>query len=301
MTTSSSDRAPTCRILGQALLALVACAALAAPGCEALNKQGKYTAEHTSGAKAKMEAMKSANEYKMGEQAFFAGDLPKAQKHSETSITLNEKVAKSHVMLGRIKMEMGDLEAAQACFDKALKLDAKSVDSEYYQGILAERIDRREDALTHYLAAGTLDSANPQYAIAAAEMMIETGKIEDAEAFLSGRRNTFDHNAGINQTLGHIALLKSDPKTACTFFNEARLLAPDDQSIIEDLIRAEIATGQFTQAEYYLARIQTNKDNKNRRDLLQMRAACLVQIDRSVEAREILITLTQGRGGRLGR
>src|SRR5262245_44194168 len=118
------------RVLGQALrgalavgiLALLGWAAVFAPGCVG---HGKHTAEHLSAAKTKMEAMKSATEYKMAEQAFLGNDLPKALKHIDYSISLNEKVARSHVLRGRTFMEMGDLESAAACFTHALELDPK--------------------------------------------------------------------------------------------------------------------------------------------------------------------------------
>src|SRR5262245_8626524 len=99
----NSNRAHTGRILGHSLqtaigigvLAFLGWAALAAPGCG----HGRYTREHISAAKTKMEALKSATEYKMAEQAFLSGDLPKALKHVEYSLSLNNPVAKSHVLL----------------------------------------------------------------------------------------------------------------------------------------------------------------------------------------------------------
>ena len=299
---TTTDHANTQNVLGQALrtmilvggLTLLGWAAIIAPGCEG---QGKYTKHEASAAKMKMEGLKAANEYKMAEQAYLGGDLPKALKHVTISLSLNDSVAKSYVMLGRIKMEMGDVEGAQASFEHAQKLDAKNVDAEYFQGILAERIDRRDEALAHYTNACELDATNPQYTIAAAEMMIEAGDIAKAETFLLGRKNTFDHNAGIRQTLGHIQLMKNEPAQAAATFNDAHLLAPDDQSITEDLVRAQIAIAKFAEAEYNLARLLTGKENKDRRDLTAMRAACLVQLDRPVEARTLLLTLTQSQAG----
>ena len=45
----------------------------------------------------------------------------------------------------------------------------------------------------------------------------------------------FPSSAGVRQTLGHIAMMKNDVKRAAELFNEARLLAPDDNGILEDL------------------------------------------------------------------
>jgi tetratricopeptide (TPR) repeat protein len=281
--------------VGITVAAALAWGMLNAGGCAGTH--GEHTAKQLSAAKIKMDGIKAATEYKMAEQAFLGGDLTKARKHVEHSISLNEEVAKSHVLRGRVLMEQGDLENASAEFKQAQAVDPKNVASEYYQGILAERIERSEEALNHYVAASELDSTSPQYAIAAAEMMIELGQVERAESYLLSHAANFDHNAGIRQTLGHIAMMKSEPAKAVTLFNEARLLAPDDQNINEDLIRAQISAKKYAEAEYNLGRLLTGKDNKDRRDLKHMQASCLMMLDRPVEARAILINLTADRAG----
>lgn len=289
-TTSRRDHfARAARILGT-----VAAFALLAGGC---SSHGSYTAEHKNAAKARMEQLKSATEWQMAHQAFLAGDLPKALKHVNFSIELNENVCKSHVLKGRILMEQGQLDQASAAFAQAEKLDSKNADAWYYQGILAERIDRKEDALQRYLGAGELDTSNPQYAIAAAEMMMAMDRLDDAEKFLLERKTNFDHAAGIKQTLGHIAMLRGKPEIAAPLFNEARLLAPDDSTVIEDLIHAYIALGQYPDAESHLARLLATADGRTRRDLMHLRAKCLLQMERPVDARDLLLKVTAESSG----
>jgi len=278
-------------VAGAAAVALT----LIAGGCG--GGHGKYTKAHMSGAKAKMAALKSGTEFQMAQQAFLGGDLHKALKHGDYSISLNEKVAKSHVLRGRVLMEMGDLEGSAAALAKAAELEPDNVDSEYYRGILAERIDQHPEALARYSRAAELDGANPQYAIAAAEMMIELGRVDEAEGYLTTRTASFQHNAGVRQALGHIALMKEQPDRAATLFNEARLLAPDDKNIIEDLVRAQVATGKFVEAEYNLGRLLQAPGAKGRRDLLHTRARCLVQLDRPVDARDVMAELVKGAEG----
>jgi len=300
---SNSDRSGTVSLVSQGLRIAVgitvagglAWGVLNATGCTGTH--GKYTAEHQSTAKVKMEGIKAATEFKMAEQAFLAGDLPKALKHVDYSMSLNRDVARTHVLRGRVLAEMGNIESAIDCFKLAQGIEPKNVDAAYYQGTIAERIERREEALAHYMAASEIDSANPQYAIAAAEMMIELGKVDEAQTYLTSHGANFDHNAGIRQTLGHIAMMQNKPDVAATLFNEARLLQPDDQTITEDLIRAQIATEQYAEAEYNLNRLLMGKQNKDRRDLQHMRATCLVLLQRPVEAREILINLTTDQAG----
>ncbi len=280
--------------VGVTVTAALALGMLSAQGC---NTHGKSTSAHISQAKMKMEGIKAATEYKMAEQAFLSGSMPKALKHVDHSLSLNDGVAKSYVLRGRILAELGDVENAVVSLRKGQEIDPNNVDAHYFLGTIAERVERREEALAHYLAASELDKTNPQYAIASAEMMMEVGEIDRAESYLKAHTANYDHNAGVRQTLGHIAMMKNDPESAVKLFSEARLLAPDDQTVTEDLIRAQIATHKYAEAEYNLSRLLTGAANKDRRDLQHMRAKCLVLLDRPVEARQILIALTTDQAG----
>lgn len=259
--------------------------------------KGKYTTEHTNAAKAKMNMLKSATEYQMAFQAFMAGDLPKANNHIDYSITLNESVVKSHVLRGRIMMEMGNLEKAVACFQYAETLDAANVEAAYYQGVLAERVARKEEALSFYRKAADLEPANAQYCIAATEMMIDLARVDEADAYLRQRQERFVNNAGIKQVLGNIAMLRKDTRTAQNLYGEARLLAPDNKAIVENLIRAQIANAAFADAEVNLSKLLADRAMQDRRDLRHMRAKCLVRLDRLVEARDVYLELTKDRDG----
>lgn len=281
-------------IKNRLVLGAAVAAALLGAGC---GSHGKYTEQHISAAKEKMQAMKSATEWEMARQAFLAGDLEKAKKGVDRSIALNPNVAKSHVLRGRVMMEMGDLEQAANSLLTARTIDPSYVEGAYYLGICYERFTQKDKALEAYKQAAELDQAAPQYAIAAAEMMIDLDQVDEAQEYLETRRATFEHNAGVRQALGHIALIKGDKARAVMLFGEARLLAPDDQAILEDLARAQVEVGQFADAENNLAKLLSSPDYKARRDLLLTRARCLVQVERPMEAREILLGLTGDQSG----
>ncbi len=258
---------------------------------------GTHTGPQVSQAKEKMNAMKAATEWQTARQAFFGGDLSKALKHVNISLGLNGDVAKSHVLKGRILMESGDLEGSAQSFEKAEALEPDNVEAQYYQGALYERLAQKDKARDRYLKAAELDAANPQYAIAAAEMMIDLGKLDQAEDYLRSRRAAFQHNAGVRQTLGHIATMRGDHKSAATLFNEARLLAPDDVAILEDYARAQYENREYAEAEYALGKVLTKDENETRRDLRLMRAECLMKLDRLVEARTLLSEMSRQAAG----
>ncbi len=275
-------------------LGIMMYAATSMGGCRG---NGKYTTERKNLAKVKMDGMKAANEYQMGLQAFLAGDLDKARRHVDASLALNGDVPRSHVLRGRIFLEKNELEGATDGFERAAALDPNNVESQYYRGILAERLLRREEALSFYLKASELDPTDPQYPLAAAEVMVDLGRAEDAKQYLLSMSDRFRHTPGIQQTLGHIALLENDYAGAEQLFSQARLLSPDQMEIVEDLAQVQFAMGKYADAEANLSRVLQDKQFAARRDLLQLQARALLAMDRTVEARDVLLKLTSDEVG----
>lgn len=274
------------------LAAVLAGATLA--GCAG---HGAHTSAAITGAQERLTAFKAGVEWDMARQQFLAGELDKALRTADRALAMNPSVAKSHVLRARILMEMGRLEDARESLLRARAVDPAHVDAHYYEGVLLERLSDPAGALERYLAAMDLDEGNPQHPLAAAEMLIETGRPDAAEALLQSRRARFEHNAGIRQTLGHLALMRSEPDHAADLFNEARLLAPDDLVILEDLARAQALAGRFGEAEFNLSRVLDADQARNRRDLLHLRARCLIELNRPLEARDILLGLTRDKAG----
>lgn len=264
-------------------------------GCQG---HGKWTTEGIDNANKRVAELKSATEWDMARQQFMVGDLKKALESVDRSLALNPGVTKSHTLRGRILIELGQLEQATGALQRALEIDAANVDAHFYLGVVNERFRNTEKALEHHLAAANLDKSNPQYTMAAAEMMMELGRLDEAARFLGEHGKAFEHNAGVRQQLGHIALMQGEPAKAVAFFEEARLLAPDEPSMLEDLALAQVSAGMFAEAEYNLRRIMDAPKSKERRDLRHAQAKCLAALNRPVEARQILLGLSTEEAGK---
>ncbi len=275
-------------------LAGLACSAIGTIGCQG---HGSYTAEGVSLAQERMSQIKAGTTWDMARQQFLAGDLRKALSSVEQSLVANDNVPKSHALKGRILVELGELEGAVDSFKKALAIDPSFVEAHFYLGVVYERFQDTDAALEKFRAASALDPSNVQYVIAAAEMLMEQGRLEEAERMLQGERSRFEHNAGVRQTLGHIAMMRGDMHRAVELFSEARLLAPDESGIVEDLALSQIAAGRFAEAEYSIRKLLDRPENRGRRDLLHARARCLMRLDRPVDARAILLELTRDDKG----
>lgn len=278
------------RHLSRAAQAAVVGSSLLIVGC---GGHGNFTESHKSSAAIKHDALKAATSWDMGHQAYLAGDLRRALEHVDQSIALNDAVAKSHVLRGRILLEMSRLDESLDALHRAETINPEYVDAQYYLGIVYERLVERDRALEHYMRAADLDPSNAQHVVAVAEIMMDENRVDDAREYIATRRTRFNHNAGVRQTLGHIALISGDTDLALEMFNEARLLAPEDENILEDLARTQVALGRYRDAEFSLSKLIKNvKENETRRDLQHMHARCLVETGRFVDARNGYLKLT---------
>lgn len=248
-------------------------------------------------AQSKLATVKSGVEWQQAQQQFLAGDLDKALSSVNKSLKVNPKVPKSYVLKGRIILEKGDGPAAVECFNQALALDPENCDANYYLGIVAERNREHAEALAHYRKSMELDASNPQYVIAAAEMLVQLDQRNEAIQLLLGCSSDISNSAGIRQTLGQIEALQGHYAKAAEYFGEARLIAPNDTQIVEQLVKAQVAAGQYADAEFYLSQLFKNDKIAARRDLQVLRARCLVHLDRLVDARTLLLKITESEAG----
>lgn len=258
---------------------------------------GGRTSQQMTQAAQRMAQIKSATEWEMAEQAFQAGDLDRALEKVNNSIVMNPSVTKSHVLKGRVLLETGELEKARRSLLEAQVIDPTFEDAHYYLGMVYERLAKKDEALRCYETAAVLNPEQALYAVAVAETMVDLNRIEDAQKYLDDRAGVFEHNAGVRQTLGHLAMMQGDKQKAAEYFRDARLLSPEDSSMLEDLVIAQMEIGEFAEAEYGLSRLLAEEGMEDRRDLLRMRARCLLELDRVIEARETLLMLTSADGG----
>lgn len=277
---------------------------LAAGGCMG---HGQHTQEGKDLAQTRMDQLKAGTQLQMAQQQFQAGDLDKARKSVETALAAVPNYAQAHLLRGRIQMEQGDLEGARQSFITAEAIEPTLADTQYYAGICYERFRQWQPAYERYTRAADMDRANPQYVVAAAEMLVHLKQPEQAKALLVERRKDFGHNAAIVQSLGNLAILEGDAEAAVVHYQDARMLAPDDLFILESLARAQLHANQFADAEYNTSKLLDSiasaepkatanlkarvaqKPVLSRRDLILLRARCLVGLQRFGEAKQIYV------------
>lgn len=269
-------------------------AALGTTGCSG---HGKSTSEGLTLAHERMAQIKSATQWEMANESYMAGDLERALENVNSSLGLNPSVAKSHTLRGKILFELGRLEEARDSLLRAEIINPQAIEAVYFLGIVHERLSQKDEALTYYKKAADMDPAEAMYAVATAEILIDQGKPEDAEAYLAERSNVFGHNAGVQQTLGHLSMIQGKDVEAEARFRTAWTLSPEEPAILEDLINAQMQLGRFAEAEHHIKQLLEFDGYEDRRDIRRLRSRCLLQLDRTMEAREELLLLTDTKEG----
>lgn len=269
-------------------------AALGTTGCSG---HGKSTSEGLTLAHERMAQIKSATQWEMANESYMAGDLERALESVNSSLALNPSVAKSQTLRGKILFELGRLEEARDSLLRAEIINPQAIDAVYFLGIVHERLSQKDEALAYYKKAADMDPAEAMYAVATAEILIDQGKPEEAEAYLAERSNVFGHNAGVQQTLGHLSMIQGKDTEAEARFRTAWTLSPEEPAILEDLINAQMQLGRYAEAEHNIRQLQEFDSYKDRRDIRRLRSRCLLQLDRTMEAREELLVLTDTKEG----
>src|SRR5690606_33138603 len=139
-----------------------------------------------------------------------------------------------------------------------------------------DQLGQLDAALVDYRAAMELAPPHPGSRLACAAGLVRLGRAAAAQQHLRPDAPWAAAQAACLQALGHIAHLEGDPAAALQHFGEARILAPDDGDILEDLFRAQVDAHDFVEAGRTARSLQTLNRYATRPDLRQMHALCLV-------------------------
>ena len=261
-----------------------------ASGCMGPTKKGKEAREK---ANRHFNQVRSRIDYDQAMQAFNRGQMLQARRLLDTAMKKSPDEALYAVLLGRICLETSQMENAIAAFDQAAQLDEQMPDPRYYLGIAAERMKDSEEAAKHYLEAYELDGESPQYLTAAAEVLISEGRLAEAETILSRDMDRFRNNAAMHHLRGRIAMMNGKWTNAVDCLRRASLIDDQDDLLLADYARAQLAAGHHASCMQTLAQIEArDESNFSKTDLNRLRIRCLVDSRRYKEAHRELCAYT---------
>ncbi len=249
--------------------------------------------------------------YEQSRQLFASGQLDKSLREIDKAIARYPQSGSFHLMRGRILLEQARLEQALASFTLALENDPKLADAHYYAGVVYQRWSDEEQAYVCYFAAHELETDKVHYLLAAAEALAAMGEFERAQTLIEPRLAYFEHNAALRQLLAQIAMLRGDAVRSADLYAQARLLNPDDITLLEELMWAQYAAGQFGKCLESAKLLELTAGSGGRQaggsgnqrsvatprsDIAHLKARCLGMMGRGVEAREMYLELVKMRG-----
>ncbi|MHC5022333.1 MAG: tetratricopeptide repeat protein [Planctomycetota bacterium] len=248
--------------------------------------------ENRAAAYERLNIVNSRLTYDQAKQSFEAGQFDKALRDISAAIERHPDASDFHLLQGRIYLETHRLENALRAFETTLEKDPNRHEGHYFAAIVHQRWSDDQTAYEHYRSAADIDPTNVQYLVAASESLIALGQFEQARALVDDKLGQFEHNAALRHLLAQIALLENDTDEAVRLLAEARMLRPDDTTLIEELAWAQFHAGRYGDCHATLGHFAAATGELDS-DLLQMQARCLAAMERTAEARSIYLQLTR--------
>jgi tetratricopeptide (TPR) repeat protein len=308
-------------------------------GCNGPTKAGQ---EARGAARDRMNFMNAQITYDQARQSFDVGQFDKALREINNAISRFPTAAEYFILQGRIYLETHKLELAADSFQHAIDTIAAAkkqagadervaqqkdstkdssgadaavqgvnrvlAEAHYYLGIVYQRWSDNEKAYGQYLQAFQLETSKVDYLLASAESLVALNRFDEAKTLVSDKATYFEHNAALRQLLGQIALLQGDAPLAVRLYGEARLLNPDDNALLEDLMWAQYAAASYGQCLESIKLLQSRLAEKSaqsksgpknpanlRDDLMHLQARCFASLGRNTEARDLYMELTRLR------
>jgi tetratricopeptide (TPR) repeat protein len=276
----------------RSFIVLITALGLSLPGC-APTKEG---VKNRQAAADRMNIVSAQVNLDQAKQLFATGQLDKALSEVDKAIARYPESGKYHLLRGRILLEQARLEQSLHSFTTALQKDPTLADAQYYAGVVYQRWSDDEQAYNCYKEACAIAPDQVHYLLAAAESLVAMGELEQADALIEPKLAYFEHNASLRQLRAQIAMLRGDAAQAAALYVDARMLNPDDETVLEELLWAQYAANMFSEC-YDSARTLQIMAKEPRQELTLLEARCLAMMGRGVEARELYLQLTNLRPG----
>jgi tetratricopeptide (TPR) repeat protein len=220
---------------------LIIAGVLLASGCDSQKPDHKELAlQRWQSARGQMTTQMAREQLQRGEL-----------KHAEDSIRSvlsHGEYAPAQVVLGQIRLEQGQLRAAEIAFQQAQQLQPDNAEATYGLGVVSERRGRREEALGHYEKASNINPANPEYLLAMVDTKVGLGQEKAALEQLLEMLDGAEPSAALYMTAGRLLARQGDLERAVEMYKQARMLAPESTMVRETLALALLQTNQPAQA-----------------------------------------------------
>lgn len=242
----------------------------------------------------RVETHKGMLEMGQAYRAYSTGQFDKAMKLAQQARIRMPGESGPYMLLARICLETGRLEACDRLIGEALKIDENNPDAHYLRGVVYQRWSRDEQAVDSYMTAWNNDPSSVQsvhYLLAAAEMLMDMGRYEHARDLLLPKLGYFENSAAMHHLLGTIAGLMEDHDLAISHLQQSCIIGGMDEIIVADLARAQIAAGLFRDCLRTLNKLEVKLGEETSTWVYKVRARCYHEMGSPRDAKTAYVEL----------
>jgi tetratricopeptide (TPR) repeat protein len=159
-----------------------------------------------------------------------AAPLHATQKSAAARSSRRTETASTLVAQGIAALESGDASTARTLFERALKLDPRSVEAHTYLGALSDRAGALQQAETHFAAAAAAAPRSSQARNNYGAILFRRGRAGEAAAEFEASLKLDARQPSALVNLAQIRFASNAPadlRAARTLFERARAIAPD--------------------------------------------------------------------------
>ena len=222
---------------------------------------------------------------KLAKDQYQSGQLDKARKSVDEALRLSPENAEAHVVSARLAIEQGQLESAQQQLEIARTLVPDSGEPYYLTGVVMQRWQKHEQALTNYKTAAEKSPGEIAYLLAEAETLVTLDRSEEALAMLRAKLDYFEHSGTIRDAVGQLLMQQGKYAEAAQCFRQASILAEDDDSVRERLVLALFKAGQHREAADAVVKLMQSEPYDKRPELYGLLGECQLAQGQTREAK----------------
>jgi len=203
----------------------------------------------------------------LANEQYNGGNLDKARATVDNALKLNPKNANLHVLSAKISIEQGSLDFAEKELLTAQLMEPKIAEADYLRGVVYQRWQKSDQAFGFYQEAARKSPEELAYVMAAAEMLVDMNRSEEALTLLKDKLDSFAHNAVLRDAIGQLLVGQKRFAEAIPMLKQASLLATEDLGIKEHLALAMYYNKQYRESSDLLTKLVSDEKYSQRVDL----------------------------------
>jgi predicted Zn-dependent protease len=285
-TTAAAPRAARFATVAGAVLSMLTACALT--GCSQTTHD-----EAKAQAQQRWDRIRAGVKLQLADQHFRAGRMENCLQEAGQAVALDPQSIAPRILLTQALLETGKVLVAAAAIDAAAAIEPEHPEVFYMQGVVAERRQDLERALTYYQRASERDPTQADYVASEVECLVAIGRPWLAQEVLQARSADFPHDATLKALQAEVALLLGDERTALQGLQAALRTAGNDPRLTEEYGLLLARTGQHERAVSALEPMYARSPDNMSRLSVRTLASAYLSLGRPQQAKNLLSRLVE--------